>query len=190
MQPVTVTVVISCHQFWPLVLWPMAPLSSRREGPPPGQCCFSFLFWSAGSFSVLAWLTLALLVSSLPLFSILSLINHHFASLSNILYDSSTLNTSKMKYVLNYRVDQKKVCSQKKWPELLWNPSEREKVGVFRKIQHKCCRIGTKPFKISGEMAKKNKLEVGNPLEKCVKIHCIRFVPFLEGGCQLQLHVS
>ena len=30
-------------------------------------------------------------------------------------------------------------------------------------------------------MAKKNKLEVGNPLEKCVKIHCIRFVPFLEG---------
>ena len=102
MQPVTVTVVISCHQFWPLVLWPMAPLSSRREGPPPGQCCFSFLFWSAGSFSVLAWLTLALLVSSLPLFSILSLINHHFASLSNILYDSSTLNTSKMKYVLDY----------------------------------------------------------------------------------------
>ena len=29
-------------------------------------------------------------------------------------------------------------------------------------------------------MAKKNKLEVGNPLGKWVKIHCIRFVPFLE----------
>ena len=39
-------------------------------------------------------------------------------------------------------------------------------------------------------MAKKNKLEVGNPLGKWVKFHCIRFVPFLEGGCQLQLHVS
>ena len=30
-------------------------------------------------------------------------------------------------------------------------------------------------------MAKKNKLEVGNPLGKWVKFHCIRFVPFLEG---------
>ena len=68
--------------------------------------------------------------------------------------------------------------------------SIRKGKSWFRKIQHKCCRIGTKPFKISGEMAKKNTLEVGNPLEKCVKIHCIRFVPFLEGGCQLQLHVS
>ena len=37
-------------------------------------------------------------------------------------------------------------------------------------------------------MAKKNKLEVGNPLGKWVKIHCIRFVPFLEGGCQLKIH--
>ena len=64
------------------------------------------------------------------------------------------------------------------------------KVGVFRKILHKCCRIGTKPFQISGEMAKKNKLEVGNHLGKWVKIHCIRFVPFLEGGCQLQVHFS
>ena len=45
-------------------------------------------------------------------------------------------------------------------------------------------------FKISGEMAKKNKLEVGNPLGKWVKFHCIRFVPFLEGGCQLQVHFS
>ena len=52
---------------------------------------------------------------------------------------------------------------------------------MFWKIQHKYCRIGTKPFKICGEMAKKNTLEVGNPLEKCVKIHCIRFVPFLGG---------
>ena len=30
-------------------------------------------------------------------------------------------------------------------------------------------------------MAIKNELEVGNPLGKWVKIHCIRFVPFLEG---------
>ena len=34
---------------------------------------------------------------------------------------------------------------------------------VFWKILHKCCMIGTKTFKIGGEMAKKNKLEVGNP---------------------------
>ena len=70
------------------------------------------------------------------------------------------------------------------------NPSEREKVCVFWKILHKCCRIGTKPFKINGEMAKKNKLEVGNPLRKWVKMCCISFVPFLEGGCQLQVHFS
>ena len=55
---------------------------------------------------------------------------------------------------------------------------QKGKKLVFRKILHKCCRIGTKPFKINGEMAKKNKLEVGNPLEKWVKIHFIRFVPF------------
>ena len=57
--------------------------------------------------------------------------------------------------------------------------SEREKVGVFWKIQLKCCRIGPKPFKIGGEMAK-----------KITTIHCIRFVPFLEGRCQLQVHFS
>ena len=34
-----------------------------------------------------------------------------------------------------------------------WNPSEMEKVGVFWKIQVKCCRIGIKPFKIGGKMA-------------------------------------
>ena len=28
---------------------------------------------------------------------------------------------------------------------LITPPSEMEKVGVFWKIQHKCCRIGTKP---------------------------------------------
>ena len=38
---------------------------------------------------------------------------------------------------------------------------EREKVGVFRKIQHKCCRIGTKPFNISGEMRLATPLENG-----------------------------
>ncbi len=41
--------------------------------------------------------------------------------------------------------------------------------------------MGTKPFKIGGEMAEKNEHEVGNPPLKRVKIHCIRFVPFLEG---------
>ena len=33
------------------------------------------------------------------------------------------------------------------------NPSEREEVGVFWKIQLKCCRIGPKHFKIGGKMA-------------------------------------
>ena len=37
------------------------------------------------------------------------------------------------------------------------------KIGVYWKIHLKCCRIGTKPFKIGGKMAKKNELEVGNP---------------------------
>ena len=57
-----------------------------------------------------------------------------------------------------YRVSQKKGDLEKNSQ----NSSEREKVGVFQKIQLVCCRIGTKPVKISGEMAKKNKLEVGN----------------------------
>ena len=43
---------------------------------------------------------------------------------------------AQMLYGVWYRVSQKKVGSQKQWLELLWNPSEREKVGVFRKIQH------------------------------------------------------
>ena len=44
------------------------------------------------------------------------------------------------------------------------------KVGVFWKIELKCCRIGTKPFKISAEMAKKNELVVGNPPLKMEQI--------------------
>ena len=55
--------------------------------------------------------------------------------------------------VIIYRVSQKKVWSQKTWPQLLWNPSEREEVGVFWKIQLKCCRIGPKHFKIGVKMA-------------------------------------
>ena len=47
----------------------------------------------------------------------------------------------------------KKQGSREIWPYLLGNPSEREKIGVFWKIQLKCCRIGTKPFKIGGKMA-------------------------------------
>ena len=35
----------------------------------------------------------------------------------------------------------------------IWNPSEREKIGVFWKIQLKCCRIGYKHFKIGVKMA-------------------------------------
>ena len=35
------------------------------------------------------------------------------------------------------------------------------KIGVFWEIQLKCCRIGTKPFKIGGKMAYKKDLEVG-----------------------------
>ena len=52
---------------------------------------------------------------------------------------------------------------------------------MFWKIQDICYQMGTKPFKIGGEMAEKNEHEVGNPPLKRVKIHCIRFVPFLEG---------
>ena len=37
--------------------------------------------------------------------------------------------------------------------------------GEFWKNQLKCCRIGTKPFKII-KMAQKNYLEVGNPPPK------------------------
>ena len=49
--------------------------------------------------------------------------------------------------------ESKKVGSQKTWPQLLWNSSEKEKVGVFWKIQLKCWWIGIKPFKIGGKMA-------------------------------------
>ena len=42
-------------------------------------------------------------------------------------------------------------------------PLKSKKVCVFWKIQLICCRIGTKPFKFGGKMAKKNELEVGNP---------------------------
>ena len=45
-----------------------------------------------------------------------------------------------------------------------------EKVGVFQKIYLICYRIGTKPFKISGEMGKKNELDIGNPPLKMEQI--------------------
>ena len=57
----------------------------------------------------------------------------------------------------------KSVISKKHGHNCSENPSEREKVGVFWKFQLICCRIGTKPFKIGGKMAKKKELEVGNP---------------------------
>ena len=47
-----------------------------------------------------------------------------------------------------YRVDQKKGDLKKHGHNY---PSEREKIGVFWKIQLKCCRVGTKPFKIGGK---------------------------------------
>ena len=39
-----------------------------------------------------------------------------------------------------------------------------QKLGVFWKIQDISYQMGTKPFKIGGEMAEKNEHEVGNPL--------------------------
>ena len=45
------------------------------------------------------------------------------------------------------------------------NLSEMEKGVVIQKIQHKCCMLGTKIFKIGGEIIWKNKPEVGNPLK-------------------------
>ena len=62
-----------------------------------------------------------------------------------------------------------------------------KKKGDLENNGHNSYKIHQKGKK---EMAKKNKLEVRNPLGKWLKIHCIIFVPFLEGGCQLQVHFS
>ena len=40
----------------------------------------------------------------------------------------------------------------------------RGKVGVFWKIQLKCCRIGTKPSKIDGKWLRKMNLKLASPL--------------------------
>ena len=52
---------------------------------------------------------------------------------------------------------------------------EHEKVWMFKKIQHKCLRIGTKMFKIGGKMAMKYKFIVGDPLLQMGQnlMHCI-----------------
>jgi len=39
-----------------------------------------------------------------------------------------------------------------------------EKVRVFWKIQHKCCRIGSKMFKINVEIVERKKLKWPTPL--------------------------
>ena len=44
-------------------------------------------------------------------------------------------------------------------------------------------------FKISEEMAENNELEVGNPINIWIKIHCIGFALLLRGVCQLQDHI-
>ena len=62
----------------------------------------------------------------------------------------------------------------------------KEKVGVFPKIQLICCRIGTKPFKISEKMAKKHELEVGNLSLKWNKSNAVNFYPFFKGVANLK----
>ena len=70
-----------------------------------------------------------------------------------------------------YRVDQNKGDLNKNGH----NSSEIHQKGkqlgcLFRNIQQNCFKIGTKPFKICVEMAKKNELEVGNPPLKMEQI--------------------
>ena len=77
--------------------------------------------------------------------------------------------------------------------DLYWhghNSSEIHEKGkkfvcVFRKIQLICCSIGTKPFRISEEMAEKNDPEVGNPPLKMEKKSNAVRVANAVGGCQL-----
>ena len=64
---------------------------------------------------------------------------------------------------------------------------------MFWKIQDICYQMGTKPFKIGGEMVEKNEHEVGNPplkLEQISAVQCSEFLPVLEGGCQLHVNFS
>ena len=45
--------------------------------------------------------------------------------------------------------------------------------------------MGTKPFKIGGEMVEKNEHEVGNPplkMEQISAVQCSEFLPVLEWG--------